>query len=702
MTDYQRIENELLSLGWEKEQGRGDHIKFHKEGVQRIITVPLSISSSGRAFQNTCASIRKLEPGFSLGKPAGKKKDVAREEETDVRPGNEWVNDYPWAFAGNKVRYTSPEGRDWAQLDNPSSVMNIPYEVVSFTHLKGEDPEIEISDGKDSFAVGIDDIDAWETGVCRHCGCTMPVNVLNRCDDGSLLCTDCQKAVLEKILDNRAGPGPVLEIGKVRDEPGLGPEVEEIISEYNSIKIGDLPPEKRKELLEDVRRRLVALPSKVRKAIKAAKPEMLREIDSLESEFKRPRTPYDAWKWLLTQIVRMRAMKDGVTTKKALKEMEMRYFKTSYTTYVLKDGGRKDRLAVLDATARDWDVAEDIYRFKEVALSTFSFLGEKSDIPVVMLLKHPDSGLAQYLTSAWDGRGDKALDALRECVSPEEFAASCRKAETDLSGVRAEVVVNAVCKWVGANVPDIKTGPESELLLAVTCGLREEDAEHFERAMPFWGISMCLNDVIAPDGAFDKLRGILLADELRGLPLELEVRPLSEKESSKVRQASFFPEGYFDRTPAKDADDGNITLLRFFVEDGKVAIECPVEETIPPGQRDSYVADVSEGMRMLLERCPLAADGIRRALATEGGTDGKNRTNDECTMEKTTTTTPPSGEKTARRADYLDFTNPGSPNGAAGGLTTRELLQELKARGYAWKDLTRTIVQPVIDDEFDE
>ena len=37
MTEYQKIENELRRLGWTAQQGKGDHIKFRKEGVTKIL-----------------------------------------------------------------------------------------------------------------------------------------------------------------------------------------------------------------------------------------------------------------------------------------------------------------------------------------------------------------------------------------------------------------------------------------------------------------------------------------------------------------------------------------------------------------------------------------------------------------------------------------------------------------------------------------
>ena len=68
MTEYQKIEKELLSLGWRKEHGSGDHIKFIKDDNPTKIVVSISVSTEGRALKNTYAQIRRIEPRFSLGR----------------------------------------------------------------------------------------------------------------------------------------------------------------------------------------------------------------------------------------------------------------------------------------------------------------------------------------------------------------------------------------------------------------------------------------------------------------------------------------------------------------------------------------------------------------------------------------------------------------------------------------------------------
>lgn len=71
MTDYVKIKDELERLGWRGEQANGDHIKFRLEGNPRYIVLSMQVNSSARAFSNMVAQIRRVEPRFSLGRPAG-------------------------------------------------------------------------------------------------------------------------------------------------------------------------------------------------------------------------------------------------------------------------------------------------------------------------------------------------------------------------------------------------------------------------------------------------------------------------------------------------------------------------------------------------------------------------------------------------------------------------------------------------------
>ena len=82
MTEYQKIENALIPLGWTPEIRNGDHVRFTKEGITQYITVYKNITDKGRALQNAYAEIRRAEPRFPLGRQA----HMLGGEETNTEP----------------------------------------------------------------------------------------------------------------------------------------------------------------------------------------------------------------------------------------------------------------------------------------------------------------------------------------------------------------------------------------------------------------------------------------------------------------------------------------------------------------------------------------------------------------------------------------------------------------------------------------
>ena len=64
MTEFQKIQNELISLGWSVQNGRGDHKLFRKAGKQ--VSISMSLSSVARNYDNVSARA----PVFRQGKKA--------------------------------------------------------------------------------------------------------------------------------------------------------------------------------------------------------------------------------------------------------------------------------------------------------------------------------------------------------------------------------------------------------------------------------------------------------------------------------------------------------------------------------------------------------------------------------------------------------------------------------------------------------
>lgn len=187
MSEYEKIEKELLPLGWTVKPGRGDHMMFTKEGVPHTIMVSKSLTC--QAYKNVLSDIRRWEPASTLGKPS-QSKDKAKESPADASVQEEVLPDrYSFIKVGNQVRYVKPEERDYSRLQDPSSVMNIPYKVIAIRNngmskdaVTSTDDRIildSVGDGIKShtFEVKIDDIDAWELRTCSKCKRSMPANM---------------------------------------------------------------------------------------------------------------------------------------------------------------------------------------------------------------------------------------------------------------------------------------------------------------------------------------------------------------------------------------------------------------------------------------------------------------------------------------------------------------------------------------------
>lgn len=132
MSEFEQIHDELVSLGWILEQGKGDHVKFNKPGNRRSITISRSLNSAGRSYKNTISNIRRQEPAFSLGKSSkSMEKLAAKARAEDVRSlsqlsptEREAVMPFLFIEVGGAVRYSKPENFDYSKLSEEGSVMN--------------------------------------------------------------------------------------------------------------------------------------------------------------------------------------------------------------------------------------------------------------------------------------------------------------------------------------------------------------------------------------------------------------------------------------------------------------------------------------------------------------------------------------------------------------------------------------------------
>lgn len=194
MTQFEEIKQALIELGWQMEEGRGDHAKFFLPGNRRPVTISRSIS--GRAYQNKIANIRKIDPRFSLGKQKNKKREDADNDVTAET--SEPIAKYDYIQVGKMVRYTMPERKDFSKLAVADSAMNIPYVVEAISSGKqvcNENDIITIKYEDHSINVTPKDLDAWEVRKCTSCGMKFPVNCFH---DEPNMCDSCAKEARKK------------------------------------------------------------------------------------------------------------------------------------------------------------------------------------------------------------------------------------------------------------------------------------------------------------------------------------------------------------------------------------------------------------------------------------------------------------------------------------------------------------------------
>ena len=246
MSEFEQIRQELVTLGWTPVQTKGDHFKFTKEGRRSIV---LSMSMpGGRARQNALAEIRRAEPGFQLGRNAVSKATAKGREVTDGVLG---MTDEQRAYskrkgfiaAGQGVRYVSAEGRDYSKLSDPQSLMNMQYKVKEILSDSGHafisspDDLVALQCDNHEITLGPEDLESWETAACKECGKTFPVSELVGNGD---LCGECsreRRRLIRETLDNL----PVDDVDGMIRITNLEKKYRDMLKPYRGKKLSDLP-----------------------------------------------------------------------------------------------------------------------------------------------------------------------------------------------------------------------------------------------------------------------------------------------------------------------------------------------------------------------------------------------------------------------------------------------------------------------------
>lgn len=370
MTNYERIKRELVTLGWKPSQGDGSHMKFNKDGVKETIVVSLNLDDMARAYQNSIAEIRRIEPDFTLDRPAKKKED----KKSADSPADGWP---PHIRIGAKVRYTTPERKDWTQLDRPGSVMNIQYEVKDIQ----EDGRVLITSGTNgySFTVSPDELSAWAVLQCPVCGRRVPADQIR--EKG--VCADCKAA--------GSTAGERQELPEILDEKPLP---------YHEVPAGLLPVYIREGMNEMLQEKLKRVPkSKLTQKLKDS-------LDILSMEKKK--TPAGAWKQFTNTFFVQLARRSGIDPrdKKEIFNLQARVNTIVYSQTKI---GKWD---VYTVSTPDYALLCDIWRYQWFFFEEFSTVSRQGGGE----LPHPQlhrQRLPAVDTAARKGRGrpegDRAL-----------------------------------------------------------------------------------------------------------------------------------------------------------------------------------------------------------------------------------------------------------------------------------------------------
>ena len=714
MTLYQEIERDLLARGWSRSQGKGDHMKFTKPGVPTIITVSRSIGGRGCSLQNCLARIRKYEPDFWRDRTV-----VVPEEETidygafpDIKP---------WMRPGETVRWTAAEGRDYSKLAEENSVMNARYVVAEIIPLGENEPgkaRLTISpDGDDdqAFQVGPEDVDAWDTGVCSVCGKMLPVNRLctveGDADGKSLLCADCAaKMVAEKEPDEAPKAELQESAGEMLpDIPGVA-ELKELRDKYFGVPIRDLPDDAKAKIREI----FADCPSKARKEFRKTFPDLYAILEP-SAAAKKKVFPYDAWKMFAEEFV---ARKRPRNSERAQELMNKFLNSATYNT-PRKVKGPDGTFLRYDIMVKDYDTLLDIWSISSILIREMFKAHEKDK--VCFRLCCQKANVCQYLVPPVGEAGREEVQNLLASI-PDKESEQLARAKLDTALPNWDAVLEKVNRCIGETVDGIDGVDVNKFAVVFRLALRDCDREDFESGLPYYEIDILYDDTVISDEVGNQVLSNVCGLNL-GTPYAVSMGSFRSKDYGRHVECfgTFFDvvEKVEETIGAAPADRGSSRHETYGWKDGQTLFKVANEG----GSLGFFLGDVNEKERpddyaeyferlcamcyeflttdvqpdILRRALRHAVDSVRgdvekmskdnraKLLAFWGGSIdfGKRAENNNIVMDK----------------NYLDLTNPASENSAAGEITTRELLRELKARGVSFDGLQITIKSDINIDE---
>lgn len=652
MKEYNLIEKDLLELGWTPKQGNGDHMKFTKPGNPSTIVVSRGVSSRARAYLNSIAEIRRIEPAFRPNACHLKRQALQATDPENGLP--EWMQE------GCPVRWNGAEGRNWDKLRDPSSVLNIKYVVRQVLPADANGCHRVTIQRENSpeppFTVSSAELDAWQTAECSVCRNDFPVNVLASDEDDNNLCPDCSALIMKETAEEPAAK----ESGKMR--PGKNSEEidaiiddgDKILQKYKDIPINSLPPNVIKEFNDRIKERIDRLPADVQRRLRKRAPHIFRILNSLED--KNNVTPYKAWTLALDTLAAIRVRMENITAQKDQENIRRHIFQTSYSFKKKEtDYGRK--FDVIAIQTKDWSNAKLIWQCQDIMLKSMA-RAFPEDHEVILLLECPSENIRQYLTSPHC--------AIEDALSEDEQYMMDRT-HIDWLMAKPETITDEISAFIeeAAGIKD----PNDRVNMTVLRNI-DDDPSSFEGLTAYYEALLIVDnlddDAAAAYGAM--LEAFGRTDRRRfSEPVRIRIRTINAGPEEEKR-FDFFHKEEMETIDLIDLDFSDILLSVYELSDGTLNIDLSSGLETPDD-----VGKLKERIQASLSRM----EGDPRIVLIKQIFN--NDTNQENTANMPET-------------NPLDLTNPASGNAAAGALTTRELLRELKGRGVTFQGVEVPVV----------
>ena len=690
MSEFEQIHDELVSLGWIPEQGKGDHVKFNKPGNRQPITISRSLNSAGRSYKNTISNIRRQEPAFSLGKSSkSMEKLAAKARAEDVRSlsqlspsEREAVMPFLFIEVGGAVRYSKPENFDYSKLSEEGSVMNIMYIVREIVDGKGPQGfvvagdriRVSESNGSHEFDAAVDGFDAWELKECPECGRSFPVNRFQPVKNPlqPVWCDDClasaRKRVLDAMKDVLGDIDARQPIDNADEFSELSAGLKAELKKYGDVPMMFLPRELRDRVIEEM--------SSVGERLNLTAAQQKRFDKTMRSfgiSTAASKTPYECWMTFLRGVKFHveSAEKEKGTPRNRRDALAKGILNSSYSLDTL--GG----MTVVNIVAGSGDAAAALMSSSQNFYSAFDDIYPEKNY--CMRVRYPKGGLDQYVSCVGVHRGigavlEKELDAAEygdRCEVVRILSRLCSYEEMEQKGnvildgladkgllcadERGHVNVRGMlCRRLYKEAPDGQEHVYLDIFAMVPrLVFTFDDVE-----------APGLVEKLADDGLREKLLDaakVELGDEV-----EVAIVPLSRCGDDNYGDDSLLePRKTYKHMCTKD-----VHLRLPFELWTELARRC--ESSDNDGYSlDDCALDILKDV--LSGRVPEAVP------ASVPSTDNESSTtlNTDCPMPEFSS---------------LDAKNPTSTVEAFKGVTTRELLRELKSRGVQFEGLSVPVV----------